>query len=492
MAKRILYFLLALFMSGMMFFSASCGETADSDDAKNQKEEQGEEASGEDALKEAIDPGFADELPALDFGGQTFKFLVDSDPAFRHLYDVNVEKEIGEIVNDTVYKRNRTVEERLNILIEDVEDTSAQKTISNSVAAGDATYTGVWLLVDRFFSASLKGPFVNLLGAPHLNLGKKYWDPNAVSDMTISGKLYGMTGDITTATNMFTHLLLYNKTLGADYGFPNLYNLVREGKWTFDKFEELTKDIYKDLNGNGKTDVEDFFSVYITPAAYEAFFSSAGEKWVEKNSAGEIVFSELNEKKIAVLNKIEGMFTKKDNVWCGYEQPHPFANERAIFFDGDLGIMSEEFRDLDVDFGIVPLPKFSEQQERYYVYAYPFFPFLSIPTTIVGENLEMAGAALEALASESYKTLTPAFYDVALANKYVRDEESYEMLDIILRSRVYDLLYWGQWDSFRNWGSGLVSAMQKGGGVYASTYEKNIDKSVAKIDEIVEVYANLD
>jgi len=213
---------------------------------------------------------------------------------------------------------------------------------------------------------------------------------------------------------------------------------------------------------------------------------------VEKNSAGEIVFSELNEKKIAVLDKIEGMFTKKDNVWCGYEQPEPFGDGRAIFYDGDLGIMCEGYRELDMDFGIVPLPKFSEQQDRYYVYAYPFFPFLSIPTTITGEDLEMAGATLEALASESYKTLTPAFYEIALANKYVRDEESYEMLDIILRSRVYDLLYWGQWDSFRNWGSGLVSAMQKGGGIYVSTYEKNIDKSIKKIDEIIDIYANLD
>ncbi|MCL2814342.1 MAG: extracellular solute-binding protein [Oscillospiraceae bacterium] len=492
MHKKMIYLLVALCFAAAAVLAVSCGGETKDGSPVGEKQPDDEKISDGDASRDAVDPAFADELPALDFGGKTFNFLVDSDPAFRHLYDVNVEGEIGEIVNDTIYKRNRTVEERLNIKIEDVESSGAQKTITNAVASGDTTYTGVWLLVDRFFSASLAGPFANLYNVPHLDLGKKYWDPNAVGDMTISGKLYGMTGDITTATNMFTHLLLYNKSLGADYGFPNLYNLVREGKWTFDKFAELTKDIYKDLNGNGKADVEDFFSVYITPAAYEAFFSSAGEKWVEKNAAGEIVFSEMNEKKIAVLDKIEGMFTKKDNVWCGYEQPQPFTNERAIFYDGDLGIMSEEYRDLEVDFGILPLPKFSEEQNRYYVYAYPFFPFLSIPTTITGEELEMAGAALEALASESYKTLTPAFYEIALANKYVRDEESYEMLDIILRSRIYDLLYWGQWDSFRNWGSGLVSAMQKGGGVYVSTYEKNIDKAIKKIDEIVDIYANLD
>jgi ABC-type glycerol-3-phosphate transport system substrate-binding protein len=326
---------------------------------------------------------------------------------------------------------------------------------------------------------------------PYLDLDKKYWDQNAVSDMTINGKLYGMTGDITTATHSFTHMFMYNKQLALEYGLPNMYNMVREGKWTFDAFNEITKGIYKDLNGDGKKDYMDFFSVYITPAAYEAFFSSAGEKWVEKNAGGEIVFSDLTEKKVAVLDKIESLFANKDHVWCGYEQPQPFNDGRAIFYESDLGIACYESRDVEFDFGMLPLPKFSEQQDRYYVYAYPFFPFLSLPATIVGEELQMAGAVLEALASESYRTLTPAFYNIALENKFTRDEESYEMLDIIMRSRIYDLLYWGPWDSFRNWNTGLVSAMQKGGGGYVSIYEKNIDKCNAKIDEIINTYADL-
>jgi len=490
MAKKIFYLILFVCFIFAVLFSCSNSNNTEFDKKEQNQPAMNEEPAQESTV-EIVDSEFKDELPELNFNGKTFTFLVDADPAFRHLYDVNVDSEIGEIVNDTIYLRNRVVEERLGIVIKDFEDLNAQKTISNAAAAGDTDYNGVWLKVDNFFPVSLKGPFVNLHNIPYLNLEKKYWDPNAVSDMTVSGKLYGITGDITTATHMFTHLLLYNKVLAVDYGLPNLYNIVREGKWTFDIFNEITKNIYKDLNGNGKSDEEDFFSVYITPAAYEAFFSSAGEKWIEKNSEGEIVFSELTEKKTAVLDRIEDMFTKQDHVWCGYPNVNPFSDNRAIFYDADLGIMSEELRDLEFDFGIVPLPKFSEQQERYYVYAYPFFPFLSIPTTITGEDLGMTGAAIEALASESYITLTPAFYNIALQHKYTRDQESYEMLDIILRSRIYDLLYWGPWDSFRNWNTGIVSAMQKGGGVYASTYEKNIEKAKLKIDEIVNIYADL-
>ena len=487
MSKKIFILLLVVSLVVVLFISCDNKEA----NTKEQSTPIGDEVLVEETPEDTGDPGFKDELPDLNFKGQTFTFLVNPDPAFRHFYDVNVEEDIGELINDTIYRRNRAVEERIGIIIKDVQDNNASKTIGNVIASGGTEYNGVWLRVDDFFTSSLKGIFANLHNVPHLNLEKKYWDLNAVNDMTISGKLYGITGDITTTTHSFTHLILFNKALAADYELPNMYNMVREGKWTFDAFNALAKDIYIDLNGNGKVDVQDFFSINITPAAYEAFLSSSGEKWVEKNANGEIVFSTLNEKKINVLNKIEEIFSKKDNVYCGYASPWPFGNGRAIFYDGDVGIMCTEMRDVDVDFGILPLPKFSEQQDRYYVYAYPFFPFLSIPTTIIGEDLVMAGAALEAIASESYRTLTPAFYETALESKFTRDEESYEMLDIILRSRVYDLLYWGQWDSFRNWNNGIVSALQKGNGGYVSTYEKTIEKSTLKIDEIVETYANL-
>ena len=483
MPKKILGFVLLF-----CFIFAAPVSCAGEADKQSQVSPDGQETQKE-YPSEKGDPEFADDLPDLNFKGKEFKFLVEAEPAFRHLYDVNVETENGDIVIDTIYRRNRTVEELLGVSIKDAKDQNAARKIENSVAAGETEYSGVWLKVDNFFPTSLSGSFLNLHNVPYLDFEKKYWDQNAVSDMTISGKLYGMTGDITTATHMFTNLLLYNKSIAADYGLPNLYNIVREGKWTFDVFDEITKNIYSDLNGNGKADKDDFFAVDINPAAYEAFFSSAGEKWIEKNAEGLIVFSDLTEKKIAVLKKIEEMFTNQKHVWCSYD--HPFKDSRAIFYDIDIGSMCD-MRDSDVDFGILPVPKYSEGQERYYVYAYPFFPFLSVPNTMAGEELEMAGAVLEAIASESYRTLTPAFYSIALENKFTRDEESYEMLEIIMRSRIYDLLYWGPWDGFRNWGSGLVSAMQKGDGSYVSTYEKNIDRSKTKIDEIVAVYADLD
>jgi len=37
----------------------------------------------------------------------------------------------------------------------------------------------------------------------------------------------------------------------------NLYNLVRENKWTIDKFYSIAKETAKDLNGDGKLGLDD-------------------------------------------------------------------------------------------------------------------------------------------------------------------------------------------------------------------------------------------
>jgi len=46
----------------------------------------------------------------------------------------------------------------------------------------------------------------------------------------------------------------------------------------------------------------------------------------------------------------------------------------------------------------------------------------------------MTSAVLEALAAQSYRTVTPAYFDVALKNRYSRDAQTAEMMDLIEQS----------------------------------------------------------
>jgi hypothetical protein len=52
---------------------------------------------------------------------------------------------------------------------------------------------------------------------------------------------------------------------------------------------------------------------------------------------------------------------------------------------------------------------------------------------------ELVGATAEAMAAESYRKLTPTYFETALKVKYTRDEESSKMLDIILEGATFNL-----------------------------------------------------
>ena len=79
-------------------------------------------------------------------------------------------------------------------------------------------------------------------------------------------------------------------------------------------------------------------------------------------------------------------------------------------------------RDMKSDYGIIPYPKYDENQDGYYTFQHDQIGLFTIPVT--STKKDMAGAVLEAMSSESSKTVVPSYYEVALKSKYSRDSES--------------------------------------------------------------------
>ncbi len=97
-----------------------------------------------------------------------------------------------------------------------------------------------------------------------------------------------------------------------------------------------------------------------------------------------------------------------------------------------------KLRSSDADFGILPLPKYDEKQENYISSPHAFgHTMLTVPVTTA--NDEETGFILEAFCAKSAELVTPAFYDITLKGKLVRDDESVEMLDIIFNNKLYDI-----------------------------------------------------
>lgn len=92
-------------------------------------------------------------------------------------------------------------------------------------------------------------------------------------------------------------------------------------------------------------------------------------------------------------------------------------------------------RGVETDFGIIPYPKYDENQSEYHSRARYYFPSV-VPATC--QDTDFVGYMLETLNYESYKTVIPAYYETALKTKYSRDAESSGKLDLIFASRRID------------------------------------------------------
>ena len=128
-STRIIALLLALLTAS----SVGCGESADT----NETTDNTTAASTSDETTSD-----APELPDEDYEGYNFRILTRIEGwGIYNNENLVVEEENGEILNDAIYTRNRTVEERFNINLTQITTTNdIANEIKTTVMAGDDAY----------------------------------------------------------------------------------------------------------------------------------------------------------------------------------------------------------------------------------------------------------------------------------------------------------------------------------------------------------------
>ena len=332
---------------------------------------------------------------------------------------------------------------------------------------------------------------------PYLDLEKPWWDQRANVDLTIGNRLFFTVGDLFIMDNDATWLVIFNKKLIADLELENPYDLVRNNTWTFDRLLEMSRGVSQDLNGDGLMDRHDFYGNVSQGENMTAFYLASGERYVHKN-AGDMPFTEMDtERSNTVIEKIyELMYdnTVSYNYWditTGEAEVHTvtqriFEEDRAVFKITALQLVIR-MRNMETNFGIIPMPRFDASQQNYYHYVHPIASALSVPVT--NSNPERTGIILEALAAESRYTVREAYYDVSIEGKFLRDEESIEMLDMILATRVFDL---GKAFNWNNVGMILEDMYRPKQRDFVSLYERQKARIESAINRTTEAFENLD
>ena len=495
---KILAFVLVLTVA--CFIIAACGNNSDTDNLPSKNAGAGDSNSinsnVEDAQAETTDSRLYADIPEdTDFGGYKFNIF-----ALLENKDVDTEEQNADTVNDAVYIRNRTVEEKLgieiNVIQPDAEYADLSSAVTRSITADDQAYDAVYQRVGPQYNLALKGRYYDFNEILYIDMTQPWWDQQARKGMSINNELYVAVGDISTSDKDYTWILAFNKNLLNDLGLESPYKLVNEKRWTYNAFYEMVRAAALDLNDDGKLWTDDKVGMVTHHQTVLAFYFSSGERVSKKdeNDYPSIVMnteraSKVMEETVKLVSKsnpytltaVEWSF---DGVGVQDTAAIMFTEKRALFFAEILNIVPK-LRDMKIDFGLIPYPMLDESQDGYHTMVNWSVPMYSVPSN--AENIERTGIILETLANESRYTLIPAYYDTALKTKFLRDEESTEILDLIFATRVYDVAHLFKWGGMTD--SYIIMAM-KGEANFASLWEKNETKLVTAMERSIEAFSN--
>ncbi len=447
--KRIL----SLLLVAMMAISAvAC--SGDSTDTKTTTADTTVSGETETAGTTETDRStYADSLPELDFEGADVVIYSRSGTDYQP-YEMGYDEAVGEIVADALYERNRYAEEKLNVKL-DIQygpenSTAYSNSYHNTILSSDHVYDIISAVQAAAIKFSHEGVFVNLSNAPYIDYDKPWWNVDYIDEISVSPETrYFLIGDISVFALRNLSAVFYNKTMyDSIYGDPDgLYEYILDGSWTYDEFLRIVEESYNDINGDGKADLGDTLGVIgNTGTTADHYSFTAGMQMNTRDAVGFPVLVDDQSNNVAVMEVLRTLYFNTPGFYLtsgGWSTEEP--ETRGKFIDGstmfraDRLYNAEYFRDMDNEYGIVPFPKLNDAQDDYKALVHNSCLLYVLPITT--PSLEMPCAVLEALAAEAYRTVTPAYYDVALKVKYSRDDMSGQVIDIIRDSMMTDFCY---------------------------------------------------
>jgi len=404
------------------------------------------------APAETTAPETVDDTPKLafeaqDYHGAAFHILtcVEAD------YEYRADEQTGERVNDAIYDRNAAAEEYLNIDLDVIYESGSwsnratyNNIITQSIQAGDNAYDYVTGMISCIMPIASAQMFVNLFELPNLDMDSPWWVSSMQDELALNGKLFGIIGDVSLSMYKGLSVFFFNQKLVGDYQLEDPYELVRSGAWTVDKMIEMTTASADDLDGDGKWTVgTDRYGAMLYELVWRSLNAALDVHPIHIDETGMPVVDDLDERAINVIEKLTTYLHSGDSIWI-QDKDEPartsFIADLATFYLGKLSEM-EKMADMESDFGIIPMPKYDENQAAYYTQVATATQIIFVPVTT--GDAAMTGHVLETLSYLTWRDVVAQYYETSLQQRYSRDRATAEMLDIIRAGAVngFDYTY---------------------------------------------------
>lgn len=442
--KKALCLFFALLMTVSMFVSCA--------DDGGKTEQSTSPVISNDTPDETQDPyhdaeGYLlDSLPELDFGNEEIGFLYDTKYSYIEFF---AEETNGEPVNDAIYARNLAVEDRLKVKLvftgetgnHDNQKVFLAKAQADINADCDFTIYGAYSRTVPLLA--FNGLCTNLRESEYIDLDKPWWPKALVNECTIHDKLFFCTGDISTNTLWMMSCVFYNQTLMEEQHLEDIpEKIVFDGKWTLDRFCDIIKSAYVEGSDESST----VYGLAVLDTCVDAFLNANGVISIVKDGNGDLMLSDdfVGERTLSIVEKLGNLFSSSKAA----HHTDSTSGEQKIFYDGRaLFIVDGTYvatgnnsgSGIDFEYGILPVPKYNEEQANYMTnLRYPFNMY-AVNKNASKEEKKIGAAIIEALASDSYRRVTPILFETTMKARYSKDDNSSKVYDILRDNVVFDL-----------------------------------------------------
>jgi hypothetical protein len=440
-AKRILALLLALMLGASLLLTAvSCGETTDDPAESGNSTQAG-------TTDETVTESPYEQLEKEKFN-RDFSILIRDDC----VDDFVVEGMKGDVLGDSLYERNTVVSEDFGVDFVFTYQGNSYSTVNEAakqqVNGGLDDYDVFIGHKYSFTNLAMNNYLFDMGKIASMDLSGAWWDQGCRNNLTVGGHTYVMTGDILPDSSMrISSCMVFNKDLMTELSksVDDLNNTARNGGFTLDVLNTYCKDVTLDLNGDSKLNyMNDRYCLtgWKMAAPYAMFYGAGGMFVTIEDGTPEVTYTD--EKVTGIYEKLHGIIVGENAYHVTDESLYDtmfdvFTEGRALFSTMTLRLISQYLSEMEDAYGILPEPKYDTYQEEYLSFVNGSTSLVMIAKTEA--DPEFVGTVMEAMATYNYEHVTPNMFQVVTKLQAAQDPVSAEMVDLIIRNRVFDLGY---------------------------------------------------
>ncbi len=437
--KRTLSLLLAvLTMLSVLLTAVACAESGEDNEETTVGNQSVETEATTDQLA-------YDTVPKDNLGGE---FVICSRDDM--LDDMWIEELSGDLLDDSIYERNKVIEGDFGIEIVAIKGGGYEEvnTTLNLQATSNLDEFDIYIGHKYSYNTCvLNGSCYNLATIDTMDIEQPWWDQNCRENLSINDCTYVMIGDINPCSMVISSCFVFNKRMMAELGksVDDLNELAINGAWTLAKLSEYTKDVTFDLNGDSTIEyTSDRYGItsWKMDVPYSLFYGAGGQYITLEDGVPALTYT--NDQITSIYEKMfDVMVTQQAYMVIDaslYETTYDvFTEGRALFCDVTLNKISAFISEMKDPYGILPVPKYDENQKEYLSFVNGATPWIMVAKT--EKTVDRVGTIVEAMATYNYDNITPKLFEVVTKLQAAQDPVSASMVDYIIRNRIYDLAY---------------------------------------------------